>query len=140
MIVFFSSDQTEEDESSTLPPYTEDIMARMIGLGNVQDSCGLLRRCCKVPSRRGSPGGLLPFSPDNYPIPQPDFSNLPPGLLPPGISIQQVPGNPEQAYIVNQGGYPGKHKKVFTLYPFMKKCIETFHISNFFLYFSLNFN
>ncbi|GIY54493.1 phenoloxidase-activating factor 2 [Caerostris extrusa] len=56
-------------EAETLAPYTEDIMARMIGLNNVGDSCGLLRRCCKVPLRGGAPGGLLPFSPDNYPIP-----------------------------------------------------------------------
>ena len=120
---FFFHQTEEEDESSTLPPYTEDIMARMISLGNVGDSCGLLRRCCKVPSRRGSPGGLLPFSPDNYPIPQPDISNLPPGLLPPGISIQTVPGNPEQAYIVNQGGYPGKHNQTVILNQFFKKYI-----------------
>lgn len=83
-------------------------MARMISLGNVGDSCGLLRRCCRVPQRRGPPGGLLPFSPDNYPIPQLDLANLPPGILPPGVNIQQVPGHPDQAYIVNQGGYPGK--------------------------------
>ncbi|XP_035230569.1 uncharacterized protein LOC118202495 [Stegodyphus dumicola] len=96
-------------ESQTIAPYTEDIMARVIGLNNVGDSCGLLRRCCRVP-QRGAPGGLLPFSPDNYPIPNPvgDLSQLPPGLLPPGlqgITIQQIQGNQDHpnAYIVNQG-------------------------------------
>ncbi|GFR18223.1 phenoloxidase-activating factor 2 [Trichonephila clavata] len=104
-------------EAETLAPYTEDIMARMIGLSNVGDSCGLLRRCCKIP-QRGAPGGLLPFSPDNYPIPHPvgDINQLPPGLLPPGlqginlqgINLQQFQGNEEEpnAYIVNQGHYP----------------------------------
>ncbi|XP_055945727.1 uncharacterized protein LOC129976271 [Argiope bruennichi] len=100
-------------EAETLAPYTEDIMARMIGLSNVGDSCGLLRRCCKVP-QRGAPGGLLPFSPDNYPIPHPagDFSQLPPGLLPPGlqgINLQQFQGNGEEqnVYIVNQDSQSG---------------------------------
>ncbi|XP_054718614.1 uncharacterized protein LOC129228011 [Uloborus diversus] len=91
-------------EAESLPPYTEDIMARMIGLNNVKDSCGLLRRCCRVP-RRSAPGGLLPFSPDNYPIPHPeiDLSQLPPGILPPGlqgINIHQIQGHPQEQQIV----------------------------------------
>ncbi|KAG8193497.1 hypothetical protein JTE90_003712 [Oedothorax gibbosus] len=74
----------DEKEEGTMAPYTQDIMARMIGLQNVGDSCGLLRRCCKVPPRRNeihAPGGLLPFSPDNYPLPPP-FTQRPPYEFP----------------------------------------------------------
>lgn len=37
-------DEKQSKEEAEFAPYTEDIMARMIGLNNVGDSCGLLRR------------------------------------------------------------------------------------------------
>ncbi|XP_021001075.2 uncharacterized protein [Parasteatoda tepidariorum] len=88
--------KTTDFESQTLAPYTEEIMARMIGLSNVGDSCGLLRKCCKVPQRGGVPTGLLPFNPDNYPIPHQDFSQLPHGLQ--GVHLQ--PGHQQDHQII----------------------------------------
>lgn len=99
-----AGNETREDkeEKEEPIPYAADVAERQ-GLGSFAQSCGLLRKCCRI-AKTSIPGGLLPFSPDNYPIPPIiDYENLPPGLIPPGFTR---PPHDQHTVVVQQEFYP----------------------------------